>query len=290
MKFEAGAACEVVSGLIIEYIDGELDKEAAELVERHIETCTDCRKLYRDFKVVCRATAEAAYPVPGELHTRVMTAVRADKKARLRTRLMKRVSAYAGVGIAAMLCIFIGIAAIFGGLDKNADTFSPLSEKMSDEAAEALAMSQYVFNRATALDKLINEASDRSSETEYECHSVTKDNAFTEPDTAALPQPDAPAETKATAAEMLDSSRNNAALLVGCWELTTDSGRMVTLTITTDNTFTIVDTDKNVITGNYTVSDNVISLSYPGGTSEYKYYIEDEGLGLSNISGDDIIK
>jgi hypothetical protein len=284
MKFEAGAACDVVSGLIIEYIDGELDKETAELVARHIETCPDCRKLYRDLVAVCRAATEAAYPAHGELHTRVMAAVRADKKA----RLMRRVSAYAGVGIAAMLCIFIGAAAIFGDLGRNADLFSGFSAEMSNNKTEAPAMSQYLFNRATAQDKLRDEASSCSSDTGIECFDVTKDDTIAEADTADLTQI-APADSEATSDKSGDSL-HNAALLVGCWELATDSGKAVTLTMTTANTFTLVDTGKNVITGSYTILDDVISFSYPGGVSEYRYYIGNEGLGLSNISGDDIIK
>lgn len=293
MKLENGAACEVVSGLIIEYIDGELDDRTAELVERHIEVCADCRKLYCDLRAVCRAAADSAFCVPDELHTRVMAAVRAEKSARRRTKLMRRVSAYAGVGIAAMLCIIIGVAAIFNSLGKNADLFAGFSEKLSNEETGRLTMFQYSFNRIASPedDDLLLEATGLDAGTdEYECWQYDgrpADSNMAELESKSLTPPDA-ADAAPPACDSA-GSLPDIILLSGEWELFAN-GKPIKLTLCPDHTFSLVDTGGNSVAGNYTVSNDVISFSYPGGAAGYKYCLDSSGLGLSHVSGVDIIK
>ena len=290
MKLENGAACEVVSGLIIEYIDGELDDRTAELVERHIEVCADCRKLYCDLRAVCRAAADSAFCVPDELHTRVMAAVRAEKSARRRTKLMSRVSAYAGVGIAAMLCIIIGVAAIFNSLGKNADLFAGFSEKLSNEETGRLTMFQYSFNRIASPedDDLLLEATGLDAGTdEYECWQYDgrpADSNMAELGSKSLPPPGA--ADAASACDRQQPAHIPCSPANGSF-LPTQTDK---LTLCPDHTFSLVDTGGNSVAGNYTVSNDVISFSYPGGAAGYKYCLDSSGLGLSHVSGVDIIK
>ena len=42
--------CEKAMVLISEYIDGNLDRQRADSLEKHLESCTECRSLLADFR------------------------------------------------------------------------------------------------------------------------------------------------------------------------------------------------------------------------------------------------
>lgn len=116
--------CVRLGGLISEYIDGELDSETAERVRRHIDGCADCRKLYCDLVEVCRAAAESEYEPPRELHDRIMSAIEAERagsKGKRSGLMRRRITAYAGIGVAAMLCVSIGATALVKNMINRAD-------------------------------------------------------------------------------------------------------------------------------------------------------------------------
>ncbi len=312
MENERKASCEEISSLIIGYIDGELDVADAELVARHIKECADCRKLYSDMLSVCRAAAESAYKPPRELHARVMSAVRAEKTGRARRTGMKRVTIYAGIGIAAMLCISIGITAMFKHLVSSPDSASAGTQELclTDGAvAKSAGSGSYIFNnsgsefneilRSNAYYSIcVNPTADTkggSDETKAEESTETTDkNAVsneTSPATTAAELPETtcvPCSTGAPGINVSDAS--NAFNLIGEWYLSSSDGKQVVLVFYDTSGFKLTDTAGRITTGDYEATGSVISFIYYGNTSKYSYNVYGSELSLTHLSGDLLIR
>ena len=125
--------CNRVSALISEYIDGELDDETAAAVASHIASCDDCRRLYEEISAVCRAVSEAGeVQVPDGLHERIMSAVRTQKHASRRRKIVT----YLGLGVAAMLCISVMSSTLIQRMGVNSDDLIILSEQKGNGASD----------------------------------------------------------------------------------------------------------------------------------------------------------
>jgi anti-sigma factor RsiW len=76
-----------ISGLLDAYVDGELDLVNAREVERHLESCADCRGTEKAIRQLREAiTKEApAYRAPADLRKRVRSALRREAKSTQQT-------------------------------------------------------------------------------------------------------------------------------------------------------------------------------------------------------------
>ena len=68
--------CELMEELISCYADGMLDRESAELVERHLDCCGSCRELLELTRRMCGACGAASEEPPADLRACVMEHVR----------------------------------------------------------------------------------------------------------------------------------------------------------------------------------------------------------------------
>lgn len=66
-----------------DWLDGRLDAAQCDEVERHLESCDECRRAYESVGWVKQAAARhfAATPAPAELRARVLAALRAEANA-----------------------------------------------------------------------------------------------------------------------------------------------------------------------------------------------------------------
>lgn len=312
MENERKASCEVISGLIIGYIDGELDVADAELVARHIKECADCRKLYSDMLSVCRAAAESAYKPPRELHARVMSAIRAEKTGSARRTGMKRVTLYAGIGIAAMLCISIGITAMFKHLISSPDSAPAGTQELcltEGVALKSAGSGSFIFNnsgsefneilRSNAYYSICEnptaDATGGSAETKAEESTDTTEKSAvsteTSPVTSAAALPETTCVPCSTGApDMNYSVSNNAFSLIGEWYLSSSEGKQIVLVFYDATGFKLTDTTGRITTGNYEATGSVISFIYYGNTSKYSYTVYGSELSLIHLSGDGLIR
>lgn len=72
--------CERAISMLNEYIDGELQKNEAEFVRLHIESCSDCKNAYNELKKINELINEAPIEAPKELSVLVMDKIRSEKK------------------------------------------------------------------------------------------------------------------------------------------------------------------------------------------------------------------
>lgn len=297
-------SCDTVSGLIIEYIDGELDPDTAALAERHICECTDCRKLYNDMIAVCRAASECAYDAPSGLHCRVMGAVKNSKTISRRNRL-RRISAFAGIGVAAVICVSIGITAFFTDLGRFAGAGDKLGETnalaFGNPEADRHLLYPYSFVRSDdkRYQSLVKETFDASpeqtteekysdgktAETESSSTGALPDGTFADPtDKLVPPEYSLDMQGKSIPDDKLPDG------FFGTWELPASNGAVITLFLLDDMTFSVTDTYGNVTAGSFTVNGDVITFTYPGGSSEYRFVVAEGELGFSPLAGAALIR
>lgn len=290
MEHERKTCCDQVSGLIIEYIDGELDGDTAELAARHIAECADCRKLYRDMTAVCRAVAESAYEAPAELHGRVMAAVRAG---RVRRRI-KRITMYAGVGVAAMLCVTLGVRAMLGRLGNGADKASGTNEKyyLMDDCADYSYKSEVlIFNNSGSE---LNDIYRASVAAENAMKSQAQgDNALckgeSETDSEINDLPETTCAACSTGAPATPAECGSLCL-AGEWNLTEADGSQVVLRFLNTTDFYLTDAKGSVTAGRYEVSGGMVSFIYDGGRADYDFTVSGSALELSHLRGDRLIR
>lgn len=311
MEQERKACCEEISGLIIEYIDNELDITTAELVSRHIGECADCRKLYSDMITVCRAAADSAYEAPLELHDRVMCAVKNSKVGKARRFNIKRISTYFGIGIAAMLCISIGATTIFKLLANDTDTATlGTSEKytLTGDAARSTPSNSFIFtNSGYDCDKLYSsqlqiadstattESAGGTNEDKVDESIETKGNQPVTTDTSTETRAASTSETTcspcSTSGQNIDYTAGNSMIsLVGEWNLTDINGNKIVIVFYNSTDFKLTDTTGRITTGTYQVTETIIAFIYDGISSEYRYYLCSNELSLTHLSGEGFIK
>lgn len=280
--------CDEVRELINEYIDGELDDGTAASVAAHIEVCPDCRRLYESLTSADTAVAALSDDVPDTLHEKIMSAVGCAQKADRRAARIRRFTGFVGVGVAAMLCVGVGIFAInkkmqsdtpYNGADINQGSLivayscsSVDQDDLPDGGAELEYSTTGKKNQGSkdAADEILMPTEERYDEA-ADCTEK------------ASPCEDSPsaedAEKKGASSEM--------PFYVGEWSLSTDGGEKK-LTLDADGSFSFGE-----LNGKY-VPDGKSKLKFTAKnrsvSSTSSYYVEktDGGIILTYISGEEL--
>lgn len=335
MSDKKNNSCDIVSGLIIEYIDGELDKETAAMAERHICECADCRKLYNDMVAVCRAASDSAYDVPAGLHCRVMDSVKSSKHLSRRGK-MRRISAFAGIGAAAMICVSVGITAILSHIGKandatlatrgfDEDGYSVIENADTESAvmlfnfARSAGDKSFMYTADCADDTDTKAQSDKSTtgedgvsgstqeeniaDTTETVSTVTAETGAASNDTSATTvgtgdgyddtDSDEPASDSSLAdgsSSYISAPASKSENLFGHWELTAESGAIISLSLAPDMTFYLTDTYGNVTSGDYLIDDGNITFTYASSTARYRYVYTGDVIGFTPIDGAALIR
>lgn len=116
--------CKKACELMMEYVAGELDKATAEQIRSHIDACDECKKEYELALGMSEAIENAAFDAPAELHGRIMSAVRNEKKRQRRVRLIRTLTA---IGASAAAFVII-VNVISDNISKQNADKSPNSE------------------------------------------------------------------------------------------------------------------------------------------------------------------
>lgn len=298
MEIKDKTCCDEVSSLIIEYIDGELDGETARLAARHIEECNDCRKLYSDMRAVCQAASESAHEAPAELHCRVMAAVRAERR-RLK---IKRISTYAGIGVAAMLTISIGFATLLGHLgflsSHDREKIGATGMLEGSDAAYLSSSEHYIFsNSGSALNDLYR-ANVAAAEAENKAMQSYIEPDCREDSASEVKETDQQVSSEISLGETTPASAHDAAhppassrliCLAGEWKLVDNTGGVLVLSLLNATDFSLTNASGHITAGNYEVSGEVITFIYNGGRAEYAFGLSENALSLSHIRGERLI-
>jgi anti-sigma factor RsiW len=65
--------CEQATALLIDYVTGELGAAIRQVLEKHLERCSDCAVFLRTYRETIRATRTLHYEeLPGELQNRLL--------------------------------------------------------------------------------------------------------------------------------------------------------------------------------------------------------------------------
>lgn len=284
METENKSGCDYISGIIIDYIDGELDTDTSALVARHICECADCRKLYNDMKAVCHAAGDCAYDAPDSLHPGVMCAVRRDK-ARVRNQKMRKISAFAGVAAAAVICICVGITTLLTGLNKNdVEKLTLMNDGVYGTMAPEDPTPGYLYN--------LSKASDDNSYMKYTPQEkdtekmLTGENGEEEADASLMPPTLPAADNTEKGKDRIDSEGWESAnqRLAGTWTLYGESGE-ISVILWADGSYTVVDSTGKTTTGNYEADEDSINFYHPDGVDGYSYTINGNYLGLTPLPG-----
>lgn len=117
-KPEEISACTAIGEQLSAYIDGELSEADEAAVDTHLRDCPDCAKLCTALRTLRVDLAGAQLDPPPELHERIMAKVHREN----RLRRLRRFTAAASVGLAAMFCfVVIGGAMSRMGSADNAE-------------------------------------------------------------------------------------------------------------------------------------------------------------------------
>jgi anti-sigma factor (TIGR02949 family) len=78
MRLTGRRTCQDVVAVLHDYLDGSLDAQQANAIERHFQGCPDCDAFVRTYREVVRLTGElASDDIPEEVRQRVRAALRA---------------------------------------------------------------------------------------------------------------------------------------------------------------------------------------------------------------------
>lgn len=102
-KNEQSAACTALGEQLSAYLDGELSQAEAQAVEAHLRACDDCAMLCQALSALRTEIAGAQLDPPPELHEKIMVRVRREN----RMRRLRRITAAASAGVAAMFCFVV---------------------------------------------------------------------------------------------------------------------------------------------------------------------------------------
>ncbi len=136
---DCAAGCTALGEQLSAYLDGELSEAERQAAEAHLRECPDCRALCDALRAIRRDIAAAELNPPDNLHGQIMLGVRRANRA----RRLRRITAAASAGIAAMFCFVVIGGAIrsgVGGNNMEADQFLYFAD---DDAPE-----QYVVLQA----------------------------------------------------------------------------------------------------------------------------------------------
>lgn len=74
--------CQQIAQLLGDYVEGELPRHQAELLEWHLEGCQPCIAFVRTYKVTIRAAQrQSDLEMPAELRNRLVSFLKASPKA-----------------------------------------------------------------------------------------------------------------------------------------------------------------------------------------------------------------
>lgn len=102
---------------IPEYCEGLLDEPSAAEMHSHIAECEQCKREEAEYRSFGELIKSAAEPVPEELHGRIMSAVRMEKR---RERFARAIKRFALPACAALLVLVAAPAVIRGGQNNDA--------------------------------------------------------------------------------------------------------------------------------------------------------------------------
>ena len=102
---------------IPEYCEGLLDELSAAEMHSHIAECEQCKREEAEYRSFGELIKSAAEPVPEELHGRIMSAVRMEKR---RERFARAIKRFALPACAALLVLVAAPAVIRGGQNNDA--------------------------------------------------------------------------------------------------------------------------------------------------------------------------
>lgn len=298
MESESKISCERIGSIIIEYIDGELDSDAAALVARHICECADCRKLYNDMKAVCRAAGDCAYDPPEALRPGVMCALRRERSA-FRLIKIKKISAFAGVAAAAVVCLGIGMTALLTGLEKfgaDGDKSAPPLLEGSCRLAEAMD------NNSSGLMNFRRHYSMSDGMAEKENYDADRNESgdglkfTTDPDAINGGEETCPSctvghEAPAASPDGTAATASIYSRLAGDWTLPAENG-MIHLTLRQDGGYSLTDSYGIVTEGCYNASEEamVFIFYHPNGEDGYYFTLTDDNLIMTPISGAGLLR
>lgn len=138
------SACSALGEQLSAYLDGELNEADTAAVEAHLRDCPDCAKLCSALRTLRIDLAGAQLDPPPELHERIMAKVHREN----RLRKLRRFTAAASIGVAAMFCfVIIGGSMTRMHVADNAE--APGAKMMAmDGAAECGEEMQYSLHNA----------------------------------------------------------------------------------------------------------------------------------------------
>ncbi len=115
--------CQKYQELISCLIDGELSDAEKARLENHIASCPECRAMYEDFAALSCMMDGGMEEVPDSLHDKIMSGVKAAKRAK--KPLIIRLRPY----MAAAACLVVAVGAVFAmrngaGYDMSANSTS----------------------------------------------------------------------------------------------------------------------------------------------------------------------
>ena len=123
------SACLAVGEALSAYLDGELSETEAAAVEAHLRECPDCARLCAALRNLRVELAGAELDPPPALHDRIMTRVRREN----RLRRIRRITAAASAGLAAMFCFVIIGGAVMSRMS-SADEAAPMAADVAEGA------------------------------------------------------------------------------------------------------------------------------------------------------------
>jgi len=109
---------------IQDLLDNRLDAAARAEVERHLETCDECRRQFEALRWTREVAAKRFAPVeaPAELREKISRALRSEERprhARIVRPHFRRPKLAAALGVAAILLIAIGLVVVFTAKPRN---------------------------------------------------------------------------------------------------------------------------------------------------------------------------
>lgn len=110
-------SCALVCDQLSAYLDGELTPDETAVIEAHLAACPDCARLCTALRGLRSDIAAARLDPPPALHGRIMARVRREK----RMQKLRRVTALASAGVAAMFCFVVVGGAMMQGRGQMGD-------------------------------------------------------------------------------------------------------------------------------------------------------------------------
>jgi hypothetical protein len=174
--------CEKIQDLMLDYFDGKLDADQIKALNRHLETCAQCRDLFEGMEALMNAEKSLPRDTPPDLHEQIMGAVHWDMRLeRLRTRSRRR--AWIAAACACLVLFGAGTLSLLriGGMKSDSSANGTASDAAAPESNEFIMQ-----------DEAYNDTDGAG---------VPQDNGDAGADGDAVPEDDQKSETVEDAAE-----------------------------------------------------------------------------------------